>query len=247
MLPKTTCSSCLKGFMAEKYLMWDFGRTLSNHGWVWSNSLAGAINRAHSEKNLSGEIIKSLITKGFPWHTPDIGHDHIKTTDAWWLELMKPVFIRVFEALEITESEFENLIQATRQECLEPRHWTLYQGVIPMLEKLTALGWKHVILSNHYPELESVIEKLEIRHFFEHVFTSGIVGFEKPNPRFFEYALERIGAENQIIMIGDNPDHDIEGAAQFGIPGILVRDGKNGAREWVLDNLVTTNLLELLI
>jgi ribonucleotide monophosphatase NagD (HAD superfamily) len=47
-------------------------------------------------------------------------------------------------------------------------------------------------------------------------------------------------------MIGDNPDHDIEGAAQFGIPGILVRDTENGAREWVLDDLVASSLLELL-
>jgi putative hydrolase of the HAD superfamily len=232
--------------MAEKYLLWDFGRTLSNHGWVWSNSLAQAINQAHPEKKLSGEIIKPLVAKGFPWHTPEIAHDHIKTADAWWLELMKPVFVRVFEALSIPESEFEVLIQATRQECLDPKRWTLYEDVIPTLEKLSELGWKHVILSNHYPELESVIEKLEIRHFFEHVFTSGIVGFEKPNPRFFDVALSSIGAENQIIMIGDNPEHDIEGAAQFGIPGILVRDTENGAREWVLDDLVTNNLLELL-
>jgi putative hydrolase of the HAD superfamily len=232
--------------MAEKYLMWDFGRTLSNHGWVWSNSLAQAINQAHPEKSLSGEIIKPLVAKGFPWHTPEIAHDHIKTADAWWFELMKPVFVRVFEALEIPESEFEALIQATRQECLEPNRWTLYEDVIPTLEKLTELGWKHVILSNHYPELEGVIKKLKIGHFFEHVFTSGIVGFEKPNPRFFDFALQRIGVENQIIMIGDNPDHDIEGAAQFGIPGILVRDAENGAREWVLDDLVASSLLELL-
>jgi putative hydrolase of the HAD superfamily len=232
--------------MANKYLMWDFGHTLSNHGWVWSNSLAQAINQAHPKKNLSGEIIKPLVAKGFPWHTPEIAHDHIKTADAWWLELMKPVFVRVFEAIKIPESEFEDLIQATRQECLDPNRWKLYEDVIPTLEKLSELGWKHVILSNHYPELEGVIEKLEIRHFFEHVFTSGIVGFEKPNPRFFDYALSRIGAENQIIMIGDNPDHDIEGAAQFGIPGILVRDTENGAREWVLDDLVASSLLELL-
>jgi putative hydrolase of the HAD superfamily len=230
--------------MVEKYLMWDFGRTLSNHGAVWSESIVTAINQVYPEKNVTREQVKSFFAKGFPWHTPEIAHDHIKTADAWWLELMKPVFVRVFEALEIPEFEFEHLIQATRQECLDPKHWTLYEGVIPMLEKLSKLGWKHVILSNHYPELEGVIEKLEIRHFFEHVFTSGIVGFEKPNPRFFDFALSKIGAENQIIMIGDNPQHDIEGAAQFGIPGILVRDGANDAREWVLDDLVANNLLE---
>ncbi len=73
--------------------------------------------------------------------------------------------------------------------------------------------------------------------------TVGIVGFEKSNPRFFDFALSRIGAENQIIMIGDNPDHDIEGAAQFGIPGILVTE----AREWILDGVTKSSLLEFLI
>jgi putative hydrolase of the HAD superfamily len=232
--------------MAEKYLLWDFGRTLSNHGAVWSESVVTAINQVHPEKNVTREQIKSFFAKGFPWHTPEIAHDHIKTADQWWLELMQPILNRVFTALEIPESEFASLLQAARQECLDPKRWTLYDDIIPTFEKLSSLGWKHVILSNHVPELESVIEKLEIRHFFEHVFTSGIVGFEKPNPRFFDFALSRIGAENQIIMIGDNPEHDIEGAAQFGIPGILVRDGENGAREWILDDLVANSLLELL-
>ena len=92
-------------------------------------------------------------------------------------------------------------------------------------------------------QLEEIVVKLGIRHFFEHVFTSGIIGFEKPHPRIFDFALSKIGAENQILMIGDNPDHDIEGAAQFGIPGILVTE----AREWILDGVVKSNLLEFLI
>ena len=41
-------------------------------------------------------------------------------------------------------------------------------------------------------------------------------------------------------MIGDNFEYDIEGAAQFGIPGILVTE----AREWILDGVVKSNLLE---
>ncbi len=78
------------------------------------------------------------------------------------------------------------------------------------------------------------------------MFSSGVVGFKKSDPRIFDLACSSIGAENQIIMIGGNPEHDIEGAAQFGIPGILVRDGKNGTREWILDDLVANSLLELL-
>jgi putative hydrolase of the HAD superfamily len=232
--------------MADKYLMWDFGRTLSNHGAVWSNSVLEVLHREYPEKTVTRDRIKPYFGKGFPWHTPEIAHDHIKNADQWWLELMQPILNQVFTVLEIPEDQFEALMQAARQECLDPKRWTLYDDVIPTLEKLSSLGWKHVILSNHVPELEEIVQKLEIRHFFEHVFTSGIVGFEKPNPRFFDFALSSIGAENQIIMIGDNPEHDIEGAAQFGIPGILVRDTENGAREWVLDDLVTNSLLELL-
>ena len=229
--------------MADKYLMWDFGRTLSNHGAVWSNSVLEAIHRTHPKKNVKLEQIKPFFVKGFPWHTPEIAHDHIKTADQWWLELMQPILNRVFNALEISESEFEGLMQIARREMLEARHWTLYEDVIPTLEKLSEDGWKHIILSNHVPELEEIVVKLEIRHFFEHVFTSGIVGFEKPHPRIFVFALSKIGAENQILMIGDNFEHDIEGAAQFGIPGILVTE----AREWILDSVVKSDLLEFLI
>jgi putative hydrolase of the HAD superfamily len=229
--------------MAEKYLMWDFGKTLSRHGAVWSNSVIEAIRQTHPEKTVSPEKIRPIFAKGFPWHTPEIAHDHIETADQWWSELMQPILNQVFGTLEIPESEFESIMQIARLECLKIKHWTLFEDVIPLLETTSAHGWKHVILSNHVPELEEIVLNLGIRHHFEHVFTSGIVGFEKPHPRIFDFALSKIGAESQIIMIGDNFEHDIEGAARYGIPGILVTK----SREWILDGVTKRSLLEFLI
>ena len=45
----------------------------------------------------------------------------------------------------------------------------------------------------------------------------------KPNPRFFELALEGLDTEsNRIAMVGDNPLTDIQGALRLGLAGILV-------------------------
>jgi len=54
-----------------------------------------------------------------------------------------------------------------------------------------------------------------------------IVG--KPGPVLYQEALARLGAAPEnALMIGDNPDTDLAGARQLGIPGLLV--GPRAAR-----------------
>ena len=54
---------------------------------------------------------------------------------------------------------------------------------------------------------------------FEVVVISEEVGFAKPDPRIFEHALERMErpARERVLMVGDNPLADIEGARSFGL------------------------------
>jgi FMN phosphatase YigB (HAD superfamily) len=98
---------------------------------------------------------------------------------------------------------------------------------------LRVLGWRHAILSNHVPELPSMVSGLGLSHLIDVVFTSAATGYEKPNPRAFEIALEACGWPSESWMVGDNPIADIAGAEAFGIPAVLVgnkgRHVRNGA------------------
>jgi HAD superfamily hydrolase (TIGR01509 family) len=54
-----------------------------------------------------------------------------------------------------------------------------------------------------------------------HLLTSEKAGAAKPDPRIFEWALERTGKRAQdVVMIGDNPVNDITGALSAGIRAI---------------------------
>jgi len=49
----------------------------------------------------------------------------------------------------------------------------------------------------------------------------------KPNPAYFEAALEALDAEPELTwMVGDDLEADIEGAQRFGLRTVLVRTGK---------------------
>jgi HAD superfamily hydrolase (TIGR01458 family) len=69
---------------------------------------------------------------------------------------------------------------------------------------------------------------------------ASIVG--KPEPEFFQLAVEDIGLEaGQVAMVGDDAEADVEGARRAGLVGIQVRTGKwqadAGAADLVIDSV----------
>ena len=58
---------------------------------------------------------------------------------------------------------------------------------------------------------------------FDFIAASARIGFEKPHPRIFQWALEQadVPAES-VIHVGDHVDADVEGARGVGIEGVLI-------------------------
>ena len=214
----------------KKYLLWDFGNTIVQLKQSWAQLALEIVQPDASQVTRSLEVVQAEFAKGFPWRKPEQSHTHIQNADEWWQYLFFPMFRRILVLFEVHESRFDDLSARFRQACLSPETWEVYPDVRPTLETLSSLGWTHVIVSNHVPELETLLERLGLRHHFEQVFTSGIIGFEKPNPKFFEFVLNRLDRAEQMWMIGDNHAHDIVGAAQFGIPGILIGKPRDGVQ-----------------
>ncbi|SNY55076.1 HAD family hydrolase [Paractinoplanes atraurantiacus] len=55
----------------------------------------------------------------------------------------------------------------------------------PSLRRLAEAGWRNAILSNHVPELDRLVTGLGLGEHVHAVFTSAVVGWEKPNVKFF--------------------------------------------------------------
>ena len=73
-----------------------------------------------------------------------------------------------------------------------------------------------------------------IAHYFEAIITSETAGFRKPDPRIFQLALDKSGAEvEHSLMIGDNLRADIGGARDFGMDQVFFNPGRKSHTETV--------------
>ncbi|TYP98016.1 putative hydrolase of the HAD superfamily [Tenacibaculum adriaticum] len=115
------------------------------------------------------------------------------------------------------DDELINLIAVDYIEYL-PKYNHLIDGSIDLLEYLKKKYQLHII-TNGFKEVQfQKLEKSNIKQYFNIIVTSDCVGVKKPNPRVFEYALEKVNSPAQdCVMIGDSYEADVLGAFNTGI------------------------------
>jgi putative hydrolase of the HAD superfamily len=103
-------------------------------------------------------------------------------------------------------------------------------------------------VSNWVWSLPELRHSLELASQFDFLAVSSPVGFEKPHPRIFEWALERAGVPaDTVIHVGDHLDADVRGAEAVGIAGVLIdRVGRYADGDLPNDVTVIRSLDELL-
>jgi putative hydrolase of the HAD superfamily len=130
--------------------------------------------------------------------------------------------------------------------------WYVYPDVIPALDSLRTNDIRLCVISNFVWGAPELIHDLELASHFESMVISARVGFQKPNPGIFTFALERMRiAPERAWHVGDSYRADVMGARRLGINGILIdRSGNDPARarEQHEDPQLTvvTDLFELL-
>jgi YjjG family noncanonical pyrimidine nucleotidase len=100
----------------------------------------------------------------------------------------------------------------------------LFDGVVDVLEELSK-KYRLFIASNGMNQVQiKRLKKAGIYDYFEKIYISEIIGYNKPDKEFFEYIIKDIKDDNrkEYIMIGDRYDTDIMGAKKVGIDGILL-------------------------
>jgi REG-2-like HAD superfamily hydrolase len=110
-----------------------------------------------------------------------------------------------------------------RDHFLRAEFETIFDDVFPTLDALSSRRLKLGILSNFSPNCENVLEKVGIHDYFAFFVVSAIVGCEKPDRRIFDLTVAAAdSAREDIVYVGDSIFHDIEGARNAGIAGILI-------------------------
>jgi putative hydrolase of the HAD superfamily len=121
----------------------------------------------------------------------------------------------------------------------EQHHFSLYDDVAPALGALHARGLRLGLISNSHRCLASFQSHFELDGLIAVAVSSSEHGFMKPHPQIFRAALELMQVTpSEAVMVGDSLPHDIAGARQAGMRGILLsRGGKIPAGRDVIHSL----------
>jgi HAD superfamily hydrolase (TIGR01509 family) len=96
-------------------------------------------------------------------------------------------------------------------------------GVRESLRDFAAMGLKMVVVSNSDGTVEQLMHESGLRHFFDAVVDSHVVGYAKPDPRIFRHALDISGSDaSRTLHVGDMYYADIVGAESAGIRAVLL-------------------------
>lgn len=227
---------------AHRVLLWDFDGTLGQRPGHWSGAVLEALDASRPGHGYQQAQIAKVLWTGFPWHDPDTVHLHLGDPNAWW-QHMSAVLTSALMRLGLTRSHATRAAALVRERYTDPAGWLLYDDTIPALTELSRRGWRHVVLSNHVPELPAIIKSLGLAPHLAAIVNSASTGYEKPHPQAFRLALAAADRPDRIWMIGDNPTADIAGARAAGIDAILVRTSNPGLRHHAPDLTTVPDLI----
>jgi putative hydrolase of the HAD superfamily len=206
----------------DRYLIWDFDGTLATREGGWTGSLCDVVRAAYPDLPIDPERVRPYFRRGLPWHEPDVVRDPC-SADAWWERLHAHFEEALVEGADLSTTQAAPLARGMREAYTGPSKWVVYEDTVRVLTELRERGWRHLVLSNHVPELKTIVRRLELAALLDAVYCSAELGVEKPNPAAFERVLADYPAARAGWMIGDNWRADVEGARGVGLKGILVR------------------------
>lgn len=135
------------------------------------------------------------------------------------------VFGQVFTRAGVTDRDAIDAALAELQRYhAEHNLWErVPDGVIPALQRLRASGRKLVVVSNANGRIAAALGRAGIAPHVDVIIDSFDLGVEKPDPRLFELALARAGAQAATTLhVGDLFHTDVVGARAAGIRAVLL-------------------------
>lgn len=204
-----------------KGILFDYGHTLVYYPQIEKTHLVAARNVQNRIRDLGVSVDALKIQKlveTFQQRTENV------------VMSMEEEFSEILSILGVSNCSQDDLHEIIRA------HWRPYiqnvrprQSVKKLLKYLKKMGFKLGIVANIWGAgMDPVIERLGLKKFFDTTIASIEVGLKKPDPGIFRLALDHLGLNTEeVIMVGDNPKTDIQGAHNLGICTVRLMRGPN--------------------
>ncbi|HEU4338879.1 MAG TPA: HAD family hydrolase [Planctomycetota bacterium] len=156
-------------------------------------------------------------------HELDTPEHFLGSDDASrWTRFVTTVFLRA--GLDVDAAVLAPVLRDMHAYHASQNLWEVIPpGVPEALDRFRAAGFQLVVVSNANGTVRGKLARLGLASRFHHILDSFEEKVEKPDPRFFEIALRRSGADRATtIHIGDVYHVDIVGARAAGLQAVLL-------------------------
>ena len=137
---------------------------------------------------------------------------------------------RIIELMGGRGSGVEAAAREIYDDWAEHHHFEMYDDVPEALTTLRARGLRLGLISNSHRCLESFQKHFAIEGMMSVTVSSADFGVMKPDPRIFQEALQQMAVPaSRAVMVGDSLAHDVMGARQAGMRGVLLDRGLRAA------------------
>ena len=168
------------------------------------------VERLQAAWRETGQIFLAAADEGRTFST---SHDE---SHRFWTRL----YTSLLEHLGVEDPEAPEVLYQTFS---NPSNYGLFDDALPALDALAGRGVTLGVISNFESWLNVMLDHLGIRGRFEVLAISGDLGWEKPDPRIFKWAIEEAGAQpHECLHVGDSPHFDAIPAQQLGMTGVLI-------------------------
>lgn len=200
-------------------IFFDLGKTLIYPREAWHAVFLRA-NKA---------VTTSLIAQGIDVDQRTFPHTFAERINRYYVDreetLRELTTMRVFKQL-LEEKGYRDIpapvlrVALNAWYAITQSNWQLESDAHKTLRALKLGGCQLALLSNAADDsdVQTLVDKNEIRAYFSFIRTSAASGYRKPHRQLFEEAMHNLGLfPQQCMMVGDTLDADILGANKLGI------------------------------
>lgn len=208
----------------KKAIFWDSDGTLLYGNESFMKSLVRAYEKYGY--SLEEDTAREFMRRVCSWYVPQKDHSN-KNGEEWWADLLEEICM-FCEEHKVCKRDTEFICGAFRKNVIS-YEYEAYPDAKAVLHHFKEKGYENYIISNNFPELNEVFERLGLGAEIAGYFPSASVGYEKPRKEIYDYAIEKADNPEIRYMIGDNPITDYQGGLDAGMKPILVHnivDGK---------------------
>ena len=124
-------------------------------------------------------------------------------------------------------NEFFSLIKEKYLADTEPKN-----DIIEFLEKLKSKGVKMgIATATGEPALEAVLEKFNMLHYFQEIYSTYTVGASKTEPKVYDVVLEKLGTEKQNTWVFEDALYAVKTAKKAGYNVVGIYDKSEPGQE----------------